>query len=190
MGNCLTALYEKVVKIFEDFIDKLNPIVKTTITTFFKFIVNIVMSLLPLIIISLSEASKSNSEFLPIFSDKFFSEAMFLYCSAFIAPFFIISTSAIFFSGRKVIYPLILFFSFYVVIFGSLTYSGVFSRNIYQLGQSGLVYPTYSDLILLILTALVWIYCTFMEDYQPSNIAKKQRKDNAEKESKFEEAIS
>lgn len=110
MGNCLTALYEKVVKIFGDFIDKLNPIVKTTITTFFKFIVNIVMSLLPLIIISLSEASKSNSEFLPIFSDKFFSEAMFLYCSAFIAPFFIISTSAIFFSGRKVIYPLILFF--------------------------------------------------------------------------------
>lgn len=190
MCNSLTALYEKVIKILGDLIDKLNPIVKATITTFFKFIVNIFMSLLPLIIVSLSEASKNNSDFLPIFLGRFFSEAMFLYCSAFIAPFFIISTSAIFFSGRKVIYPLILLFSFYVVIFGSLTYSGVFSRNIYQLGQSGLVYPTYSDLILLTLTALVWIYCTFMEDYQPSNIAKKQRKDNAEKESKFEEAIS
>lgn len=190
MGNSLTALYERVVKTLGDFFDALNPIVKATITTAFKFIVNIIMSLLPLIIVSLSEASENNNEFLPIFSEKFFSEAMFLYCSAFIAPFFIISTSTTFFSGRRLFYPIILIFSFYVVIFGSLTYSGVFSRNIFQLGQSGVVYPTHSDFIILILTALVWFYCTFMEDYQPSNIVEKQRKDKAEQESKFEEVVS
>ena len=83
-------------------IDKISPAVKATLSTIIKLIVNIIMSLLPLIILSLSIASENNKEFIPIFMGKFLSETMFIYCSAFIAPFFIVSISAgLFTRGRR-----------------------------------------------------------------------------------------
>jgi len=74
---------------------------------------------------------------------------------------------------------------------GSLVYSGVFSRNIYQLGSQGdIVLPTYSDISLLVITLIVWCYCTFMEDYTPHIDTSKDRKEKEEKKKKFEEAYN
>lgn len=121
----------------------------------------------------------------------FFADAMFLYCSSFIAPLIILSFTIVLSKKRKnyKFYPVALIGCIYVLVVGALMYSGVFARNIYSLGQNLLVtYPTNADLSILIITLIVWYYSTFIDKYTPKSSVENYTNEQDEAFNKFDEA--
>lgn len=148
---------------------------------------------MPLMIGAAVKASKDNKEFFTVFKDIILADTVFLYCSAFIAPF-VILTFTIMFKNKKedyYFYPFALIGSFYVVILGSLMYAGVVARNLYSLGapHSNITYPTTADLSIVIVTFLVWYYCMYKENYQSRDAAKDYEREAKQKFEKFDRAI-
>ena len=129
-------------------------------------------ALLPLLILASSTASKRNTSVLIELKKLFYAEAMFIYCSSFIAPLIILSFTIAFSKKRKSyrFYPFALLGCLYVLIVGALMYSGVFARNLYSLGQGvPISFPTYADISILTITFVVWYYSTFIDKYNPKS---------------------
>ena len=158
--------------------------------TIFNLLVSLVFALLPLIIVAATTASTKNSSIFGEFQKLFFSDAMFLYCSSFIAPLIILSF-VIAFSKRRQnyrFYPFALLGCIYVLVFGALMYSGVFARNLYSLNQTPIVFPTYADKSILLITLIVWYYSIFIDKYTPRPPVKNYKNKQDEAFDKYDEA--
>jgi len=139
----------------------MSHIVKAHLITIFNLLVSLIFALLPLIITSGATASKDNTTVIEKLKELFFADAMFLYCSSFIAPLIILSFVMAFSDKRKnyKFYPFALIGCIYVLVLGALMYSGVFARNIYSLGQVlPVTFPTNADVSILVVTLIVWYY--------------------------------
>lgn len=151
---------------------KISPSIRTHIWVICNLVISLFFSLLPVMISAAIKASKDNISISSVFEKIILTDTMFLYCSAFIAPFVILTISIMFKKrrGQYLMYPIALLGSFYVVILGALMYSGVVARNLFSLGDlpSNITYPTTADLSIILTTLLVWYYCMYKESYLPN----------------------
>jgi len=167
-----------------------SHILKAHLITMFNLLVSLAFALLPLIIVAATTASKKHSSIYEELKILFFDDAMFLYCSSFIAPLIILSFVIAFTKKRQnyKFYPFALLGSLYVLVFGALMYSGVFARNLYSLDQLPIVFPTNADISILITTLIVWYYSVFIDKYTPQAPVKNYTNKQDEAFNKFDKA--
>src|SRR5690606_15682647 len=112
------------------------PIIKPHLWVTLVLVVTVIFSTLPVMINAAVKATSENQPVINVFKDIVFSEAIFIYCSSFMAPLVILSFSFIIRNNGKAyfLYPIALIGGIYVILLGALMHSGVVSRNIYSLG--------------------------------------------------------
>lgn len=167
---------------------KLWPIVKPHLWVISVLVVTVVFSTLPVMISAAVKATAKNLPLIDVFKENILSDAIFIYCSSFMAPLVILSFSFIVKNNGKkyFLYPFALIGGFYVILVGALMHSGVVSRNIYSLGteQSNVNYPTSADISILLVTFAVWYYCVLKESSNsedPYNNYEREKEDTFKK---------
>ncbi|WP_299005073.1 hypothetical protein [uncultured Shewanella sp.] len=167
--------------------------IKTHLLVILILGVTLIFSFLPVMISSAIHATENNINLKDAFLKIIFADAMFLYCSSFIAPFIILSIKVMYKERMKdfILYPIALLGSFYVVIFGALMYSGVVSRNLFSLGESASnnIYPTIADISIMIITLIIWYYCMYKESYFHQNTSDSYQRDEKKNFVSFDEVI-
>lgn len=165
----------------------LSPALKSHLITMIQFLLTAFFSLLPLIVSAAVKATDNRSSYSDTFVNMFVSDSVFIYTSAFIAPFFIFTCIYIVKERSKVfyLYPIVVLLSFYSLLLGALFYSGVVSRDLFDLGgPNPQTLPTKADISILIASFLSWYYCTYKATYgaeDPMKIYEKNDKSIREK---------
>ncbi|XAW90337.1 hypothetical protein ABDK09_13015 [Vibrio sp. CDRSL-10 TSBA] len=183
----LLVLYEKLRK-------KLTPSCKCHFFTLVQFVVTSLFSLLPLLVDSAVQSSLAKSNFVGVFVNRFFADSVFIYTSAFIAPFFILTCIHLIRekSSSFAFYPLVALMSVYSLLLGALFYSGVVSRELYDFGTgstSPVSYPTKADISIFITTLFSWYYCTYKATYKPNDSLNTYEENEQKNRRKFDKEL-
>ncbi|MGI2036541.1 hypothetical protein ACRN9Z_00470 [Shewanella frigidimarina] len=168
----------------------LSPAFRSHLITTLQFILTAFFSLLPLVVSAAVKATENNHSYSDTFFNMFVSDSVFIYTSAFIAPFFIFTCIYIIKERKAVFYfyPFVVLLSFYSLILGALFYSGVVSRDLFDLGSnSAHELPTKADISILLASFLSWYYCTYKTIYVPDDSMSLYEKEDESIRNKFDE---
>ncbi|TDO96726.1 hypothetical protein [Marinomonas balearica] len=186
----------KEANFYKEFIKKhkkYSSFFKTHLDVIVNLFISLFFAFLPLIISSAVSAYANKKGFFDEFSNLVFSEVMFLYCSSFIAPFFMMS-----FKKSRSKKPegnffdfLSLLLVFYILVAGALMYSGVLGRNLFALDlhESSINYPTTADISIICATFFVWYYCIFTDSYIPNDSMDNYKRNEFEAYREFDEEL-